>query len=770
MDVSTLAPFSNVECPSCKKEMRVKREFGPYTLQRRHAIGGMSVVFTGIDNTLGREVALKILNEDYSADERRIEAFEEEARITASFSHPHVVRVFTTGKVFGRFYIAMEMVAGGHFEQQIRERGTIPEIELLPLAIQIAEGLEAARAAGLIHRDVKPGNILLDAEGHAKIVDFGLALVTKGGTAQAQEIWATPYYVPPETIEGAVEDFRSDLYAFGATLYHALAGKPPCDEESMATDVLREAKKKIVPLKSAAPFVSAETCAIVDRLMAYDPQDRFESYEELIKRLTVSLKRLKAAQATEGEDRIAAKRRSDSAKWALVSAAVVLLGTLITGIWWVRRVPEPPSKPVAAIVAAPKPVEPPEISSLVAKRYREARAAVTAGNYEKARAEFASLREDPAVQEPTRTWAGVEAVVAAYLGGEPAVAREEAEATISHLETAKLPDSQMAERLNGMLDSLRHLPGITEMETGADGVSAMGGLLAGLKDWNQGMTDQAARFLRMFASFKLASQDQWMAAYQKIALGYLADYDLLQRPVFQKLPDNVDACHRAVQELEDLLPRLQTQGRSRFNVRAWQLDLTRHARLLEQAVPEIPEEKPEEPEVNSKAVLADISKLQKACRFDEAAALVKTLPSDPAGVSRESLLAITEAASSFLGFLEDEIRASKTPVELKLKSGEILSGVSINRSGKLSAKGTEGQANEYAWSEVDPESLILFYRTQVRAKTSELERLQRHESAIAFDWLAGDRERATAAADRLSSDSLAFKNRWQKIVAGMPAE
>ena len=112
---------------------------------------------------------------------------------------------------------------------------------MLPLAIEVAQGLKAAKAAGLIHRDVKPGNILLDAEGHAKLVDFGLALVTQGGKAQAKELWATPYYVPPETVEGDEEDFRSDIYAFGATLYHALAGKPSCGEESMSTDLLREA-------------------------------------------------------------------------------------------------------------------------------------------------------------------------------------------------------------------------------------------------------------------------------------------------------------------------------------------------------------------------------------------------------------------------------------------------------------------------------------------------------------------------------------------------
>ena len=210
----------------------------------------------------------------------------------------------TTGRAFGRFYIAMEFVPGGHFEHQIRERGKIPEVEMLPLAIEVAQGLKAAHAAGLIHRDVKPGNILLDSEGHAKLVDFGLALVTQGGKAQATELWATPYYVPPETVEGQPEDFRSDIYAFGATLYHALAGKPSCGEESMATDVLRQAKKKVIPLSAADPSISVETCRIVEKAMAYEAENRFSSYDEMIANLAVALSHVKSGRAEPtGNDR-----------------------------------------------------------------------------------------------------------------------------------------------------------------------------------------------------------------------------------------------------------------------------------------------------------------------------------------------------------------------------------------------------------------------------------------------------------------------------------
>ena len=340
MNVSALPPFCNVKCPDCGEHTRVKVKFGPYTLVRRHAIGGMSMVFVANDATLHREVAVKILSEEFSADERRITAFEEEARITASFSHPHVVRVLTTGKAFGRFYIAMELVPGGHFEYQIRQRGKIPEKEMLPLAIEVAQGLKAAHSAGLIHRDVKPGNILLDAEGHVKIVDFGLALVTQGGKARATEIWATPYYVPPETIEGSTEDLRSDIYAFGATVYHALAGRPSCGEETMVTDVLRAAKRKIVPLGVAEPSLSAETCRIVDKAMAFNPSDRFSSYDELIAQLEIALQRLTSgieySETSGGAVRRRAKKQQRD-KLVFAAIGLGLLAAISAGVYLATR-------------------------------------------------------------------------------------------------------------------------------------------------------------------------------------------------------------------------------------------------------------------------------------------------------------------------------------------------------------------------------------------------------------------------------------------------
>jgi hypothetical protein len=583
MDVSAVAPFTNVACPQCGKQTRVKREFGPYTLVRRHAIGGMSMVFAAFDNTLNREVALKILSEDFSADERRIAAFEEEARITASFSHPNVVRVLRTGRAFGRFYIAMEFVPGGHFEHQITERGRIPELEMLPLAIEVAQGLKAAHAAGLIHRDVKPGNILLDSEGHAKLVDFGLALVTQGGKAQATELWATPYYVPPETVEGFPEDFRSDIYAFGSTLYHALSGKPPCGEESMATDVLREAKKKVTPLRIADPSISADLSRIVDRAMAYDPNARYRSYDELISNLGSVLSRLKSGRPEASET--AATRRAEKKRRERVAliAGVLLIIAVFGGVvrWATRGNAEKTGKstPNSGAVA---PSSEGQTTADVARKYREARAEVEVRRFDQAAAHFTGLFDDSTVQEPTRTWAGVEAVVALLLSGKSKEARTQARAVATHAQAVAEDAGRIDEKLIRILEQLGQLAPLAAPKAGvvlASAPDVAAAMLAGLKNWEQGMPDQAVPCFTSAVAAKLPPEDAWAAIYQQLAADYLGDHQALSGPLFEKAPADKAACEAAIEELDAVLASLKTQGRARFNVRAWQLDLKRQVKL-----------------------------------------------------------------------------------------------------------------------------------------------------------------------------------------------
>ena len=773
MDVSAMAPFANVVCPACGEHTRVKREFGPYTLVRRHAVGGMSMVFVAHDDTLNREVALKILSENFSADARRIKAFEEEARITASFSHPNVVRVLTTGRAFGRFYIAMEFVPGGHFEHQIRERGKIPVLEMLPLAIEVAQGLKAAHSAGLVHRDVKPGNILLDSEGHAKLVDFGLALVTHGGKAQASEIWATPYYVPPEAIEGYTEDFRSDIYAFGATVYHALAGQPPCDEESMVTDILREAKKKVVPLGLAEPSLPADVCRLVERAMAYDPKDRFSSYDEMIGLMESALKHLKsgAPEAVETSGS-AAKRRAKKKRAKRISLSLgglVLLALLGGGVWRItRKAPAPAPKP--QVMVSPVSIIPESVATTgidIAKSYREARAAVEASDFAKAAAEFAKLRGNPGVQEPTRSWAGIEAVVASYLDGQSADARSQAKATQAHVSSLPI-EQRIGEGLIRMLDRLEGLPAIPakELDTaGADASQVLAWMLAGLKNWEQGMPGEAVGWFSAVSSAKIPEADAWLVIYQNLANGYLADHQALSRPVFDEFPAEVAGCEAAVAELEEILGTLKTRGRARYNVRAWQLDLTKHSKLLS-AAKNVP------PAVSAAgdlgAVMAKLAEFSKDCRFQESSVYLVFLSTDPEGATRASLLAVSEASAALFADLAADLRKETATGEFLMKSGQVVGKVAINPAGVITTVDANQKSAPAKWRDFSPDAIIALHRIFVKNSKSEAERLRRHECAICFDWLAGNRARALLAASVLSQEIPAFKQRWEAIARGLP--
>lgn len=768
MDVSEVGPFTNVECPGCKKHTRVKREFGPYTLLRRHAIGGMSMVFVAQDNTLEREVVLKILSEEFSADEKRIAAFEEEARITAAIGHPHVVRVFTTGRAFGRFFIAMEFVQGGHYEHHIREKGSIPEAEALPLMIEVAEGLNAAHAAGLIHRDIKPGNILLDSHGKAKIVDFGLALLTQGGTAQAEEIWATPYYVPPETIEGLPEDFRSDIYAFGATFHHALAGKPPCDEESMDTNRLRKAKQSIPPLASVAPWLSAGTCAVVDRCMAYSADERFGSYEELI----AALKGAQLHQGSEPPVSPAAARRKRGGsnigeKAALAFAGILVLVACAFAWKWINEGKEETVNVVKGdpeVVISPDPVPSTDGGAglRVASAYRKASEALERGNYARARELFGEVRDDPDVLEPTGSWAACEAVAACYLEGRSEQAREDAKKALNHVRSAKDLPAGIPKILENVLGRIPRAQPVKLPETfdGGAGPKYLGWLLSGLKNWEQGMPEYAVPYFEALTQAPTKGNNAWLAPYSKLAGDYLADYERLKVAE----PTNFDMSKAdsagLLDELHALHTSLRTKGRAGFNVRSWQLELEKRSRKSSGS-PVVA--------TNDAATVFPQSATEDlaACRFGKAVGKLKAWrPKDEDDESRrEAMLTLAGAATTFLAEL-GERAADKEDIDLLSRDGRKFQGIVRSDASRVLLKTAEGEVS-VRWSEVDPDSLIALHRELSLGEASEIEKLRRHEEAIAFDLLAGDRERGKDAGARLAEVSEPFGRRWMVVLPAL---
>ena len=193
--------WQHVRCPNCGQPLQAHRQFNNYRLIALLGEGGMGSVFKAVDLNLNREVALKILKKECSANEEERAKLEEEARITASINHPHVVKVFSFGEDHGQFYLAMELAEKGSLDDLMGIQQRVAEIQVLQIGIQIAEGLDAALERNLIHRDIKPGNILFSDPHTAKLVDFGLAIVMDEAAHARGEIWGTPYYIAPEKLE-----------------------------------------------------------------------------------------------------------------------------------------------------------------------------------------------------------------------------------------------------------------------------------------------------------------------------------------------------------------------------------------------------------------------------------------------------------------------------------------------------------------------------------------------------------------------------------------
>ena len=200
-------------------------------------------------------------------------------------NHPNVVQIFSLGTDHGQFYVVMELIDHGSLDDFMESQGRVPEHQVLDIGIQIARGLRAAHRKGLIHRDVKPANILFVDEQAAKIGDFGLAAFAtqhSENTESDRVIWGTPPYVAPERLCNQPEDVRSDIYSLGATLFHAVAGKPPIESSTNSATELYALKQHPAELRTIAPDVSAPTARVLQRMIAPDPKQRFSFYDELL--------------------------------------------------------------------------------------------------------------------------------------------------------------------------------------------------------------------------------------------------------------------------------------------------------------------------------------------------------------------------------------------------------------------------------------------------------------------------------------------------------
>ena len=334
VDTTEAEPLARIACPKCGKKIRVERIFDHFVVVETLGVGGMGTVYKARDMQLDRFVALKLLHRDLGGEEEHKTRLQQEARIAAAVNHPYVIQVFDSGTDHGQFYVVMELVDHGSLDDLMALQPRLPEKRVLEIGIQVARGLRAAHRRGLIHRDVKPANILFVDEHAAKIGDFGLASTATQRWAIGGVVWGTPEYVAPERLNNDPEDFRSDIYSLGATLFHAIAGKPPIEASTNSSTALVKLKQQPLDLQATVPDVSVATAEVLQRMIAADPAQRFSSYDDLVAELERAWRALALDDAiSDGETR---RRRWPSALSRFTRGSFEALSGVLR---WHRRLP-----------------------------------------------------------------------------------------------------------------------------------------------------------------------------------------------------------------------------------------------------------------------------------------------------------------------------------------------------------------------------------------------------------------------------------------------
>jgi serine/threonine protein kinase len=568
--------------------MRVRRIFSHFEILELIGEGGQGVVYRGQDIRLGRTCAIKILRSELGAHDTFLAQFEREARLMASITHPHVVKVYSFGEDRGLAYIAMELVDHGSLEGLMHVQGRVPEQKVIDIGIQIAEGLNAGLEQGLLHRDVKPGNILFADPHTAKIVDFGLAVLADEAASDKDEVWATPYYVAPEKLDGSIEDFRADMYSLGATLFHALAGRPPHASESSSMGELRRVKSRPVFLKSYVPEASMATAQVIDRMLKFNPDERFHSYRDLIGRLqfartqltSVNMRPAMAAPAIRSAPRPVKRKASNQGPWLIITAtlAVVVLLFILTQKGRSGKRSGYPSDP--EVVEAQQgrrtdgqtqrdrsdnkraPSDEGGSQSFPSKEdlfggdadYRVARKLIDDGKAAQAADVLLELATKSPKGSLKQSWAYVQLTIAEYLAARPQraqlAARTLGECTLS-------PDVPRADVLGAFFKKLSSLctgSGVVK-EADAPGFSrsdetVLGAMMLGLKNWSIGEYSKAAPFLRTYKGCTPPTNSLWAGGFKQLAADYLADYTVVESAAATLRDSDGETAQAGLEELQ----------------------------------------------------------------------------------------------------------------------------------------------------------------------------------------------------------------------------
>jgi serine/threonine-protein kinase len=326
---------------------------GNFDLLAEIGHGGMGSVYRAFDPALNREVAIKVLNPNLAAQSHFVTEFLQEARNAAAISHPHIVQVHQVGEERGYYFIVMELLKGRSFEDIVKADGPLPEESALEWTIQVAEALKAAYQNNMIHGDIKPANIFVTEHG-AKALDFGLSKLANLEAPAEGVIWGSAYYMSPERVGRRAEDFRSDIYSLGATLFDVLTGRPPFDAADQVELAMKRLNEKPPLLRAIRPGLTKTTEQVVNKMLSKSPLTRYRDYDHLIEQLNEAKTAATAARlGVSLKPGAAAPKPAATAKRSsplIIVVAAIAIGAVI---YVATRKKEPAPPPVTTTQTAP---------------------------------------------------------------------------------------------------------------------------------------------------------------------------------------------------------------------------------------------------------------------------------------------------------------------------------------------------------------------------------------------------------------------------------
>lgn len=328
-----------------------------FRLVRRIGRGAMGEVYLANQRSLSRNVAVKILSPAMTSSPEQVDRFRREVQNLARLQHPNIVSAFYAGTHGDIHYLAMSYVDGDNVHALIREHGTLGEEEALSVLYKVADALRYAwEEFGFIHRDIKPANIMIDSDGEVKLTDLGLSkfVYEESSATHGHRIFGTPHYMSPEQARGELDlDFRSDMYSLGITFYHMLAGHPPFEDEDISRILQRQLREKPPPIRDARPDLSPGSEALLQRLLAKSPNERYDSWDALLHAVseiladvpTLAHRALLQGHKTREVWLESERRRKRQRRLIALFALVTVLGLGVS--WWEyhRGEPEEPSLP-----------------------------------------------------------------------------------------------------------------------------------------------------------------------------------------------------------------------------------------------------------------------------------------------------------------------------------------------------------------------------------------------------------------------------------------